>query len=140
MTMTVQPCSHTICAHGTVPVTARGRPRRGGQGPGSQLDHGEQHRVAPAVFWAAPRLLGDAHLPEVGDGVGQGALRGDVRRHPRVVLDLQGTAGSRSASQVPGGLCCGIAPLGPPISLTMGLALMKSLREGLLSAFSLIRT
>lgn len=33
--------------------------------------------------------LGDAHLPEVSNSVGQRPLRGDVCWHPWVVLDLE---------------------------------------------------
>jgi len=42
---------------------------------------------------------GDAHLPEVSDGVGQRPLRGDVRWHPRVVLDLEKERGCQTARQ-----------------------------------------
>lgn len=41
--------------------------------------------------------LGDAHLPEVSDGVGQRPLRGDIRWHPWVMLDLERERGCHTA-------------------------------------------
>lgn len=39
---------------------------------------------------------GDPHLPEVSDGVGQRPLCGDVRWHPRVVLNLERERGCQT--------------------------------------------
>lgn len=70
----------------------------------THLDHSERHRGAgaPELHGECPRPrtlapLGDTYLPEVGYGVGQRPLRGDVSRHPRVVLDLEGERGRHTA-------------------------------------------
>lgn len=77
----------------------------------THLDHSECHRDAgaPELHGARPchqmlAQLGDTHLPEVSDGVGQRPLRGDVSRHPRVVLDLEGEKGVTLRVSGPGGV------------------------------------